>query len=220
MKAIETKYIPASDTKSSRIKATAEGGNSLTVGYPHELSGEAVHRYAAELLQKKMKWPGRMVGGGTKTGYAFCFVQSDDELWSALTVVLHRANITPHPHFESGNGAAELARLMDVLGVRFGTTSDPRSTYEIRAKNPTSAGHKKKRGKNPVTPAGMKNFGMLTNSQLNKLLASFPPGVDIYRGGDIIVTVKTPKGRELLSAAIIKPNTWHVRAVPGLIERK
>lgn len=49
MQAIITKYLPATNTKSSRVNATCARG-SLTVSYPHELSGDAIHDYAAGML--------------------------------------------------------------------------------------------------------------------------------------------------------------------------
>jgi hypothetical protein len=52
MQAIHSKYIPATNTLGSRIKATCERG-SITIDYPHELSGDAVHREAAlQLLER------------------------------------------------------------------------------------------------------------------------------------------------------------------------
>lgn len=74
MKAIETKYLPATNFKGSRIKAYAEGGNSITISYPYELSGEDVHRKAAETLQVKMNWPGELIGGGKADGNGYVFV--------------------------------------------------------------------------------------------------------------------------------------------------
>lgn len=49
MQAILTKYIPATNRLSSRIKATC-GRGKITVSYPHDLSGDACHIYAADLL--------------------------------------------------------------------------------------------------------------------------------------------------------------------------
>jgi hypothetical protein len=43
---IRTKYIPATDTTGSRIKATF-GGKTKSIPYPYELSGEEVHKKAA-----------------------------------------------------------------------------------------------------------------------------------------------------------------------------
>ena len=73
MKAIITKYHGATNTRGSRISASDEDGNRVSIPYPHELSGEAVHRKAAEALCEKMKWSKDFLGGGMKNGYAFVF---------------------------------------------------------------------------------------------------------------------------------------------------
>lgn len=75
MKAIVTKYLPCTSTRGSRIKASAEGTKSVTIPYPHELSGQEVHRAAAIELCKRNGWSTELVGGGLpdQTGYAFCF---------------------------------------------------------------------------------------------------------------------------------------------------
>lgn len=52
MQAIVTRYVPATNTKPSRIKASCARG-SVVVSYPHELSGEAVHSYGADSLVAK-----------------------------------------------------------------------------------------------------------------------------------------------------------------------
>lgn len=72
MKAIQTKYHGPTNTRGSRISAT-DGGNKVTIPYPHELSGELVHRKAAEALCAKMGWQGELVSGSLKTGYVFVF---------------------------------------------------------------------------------------------------------------------------------------------------
>jgi hypothetical protein len=76
MQAIITKYLPATNTKGSRIKATC-GAGSTTISYPHELSGQAVHRAAAEALIVKLRWDDReyggLLGGGLPDG-SYCFV--------------------------------------------------------------------------------------------------------------------------------------------------
>lgn len=76
MKAIGTKYLPATDYKGSRIKATDFDGNTLTISYPGELFGEDVHRKAAEGLRDKMGWAGDLVAGATDKGYVFVFVET------------------------------------------------------------------------------------------------------------------------------------------------
>lgn len=64
MQAIQTKYFGPTNTKGARIKATCAAG-SLTIPYPHELSGQAVHRKAAEALVAKLGWTdhGTLLGG-------------------------------------------------------------------------------------------------------------------------------------------------------------
>jgi len=62
MQAIQTKYLCPTDTKGARIKATCAAG-SLTIPYPHELSGQAVHRKAAEALAAKLNWHTPLLGG-------------------------------------------------------------------------------------------------------------------------------------------------------------
>ncbi len=49
MQAIQTRYMPATNFRGSRIKASCARG-SITVSYPHELSGDAVHVFAANQL--------------------------------------------------------------------------------------------------------------------------------------------------------------------------
>ena len=53
MQAIVTKYLPATNYRESRIRATCASG-AVTIPYPHELSGQAVHRAAAEALVAKL----------------------------------------------------------------------------------------------------------------------------------------------------------------------
>ena len=81
MKAILTKYRGATDTRGSRIIATAEGGDRphrLSIPYPHELSGAEVHAKAAIALRQKMGWKGSLVAGGLPDGsWAFCFTESE-----------------------------------------------------------------------------------------------------------------------------------------------
>ena len=76
MQAIHVKYLPATNYKESRIKATCAAG-SLTISYPHELSGQAVYRKAAEALAAKLEWAGPCYGdlhGGCLPDGTYCFV--------------------------------------------------------------------------------------------------------------------------------------------------
>ena len=75
MKAIETKYVPATNTKPSRIKAmTADRKISITIPYNHEGSVSDAHSEAAVALCHKLDWKGALVMGAlNETGYVFCF---------------------------------------------------------------------------------------------------------------------------------------------------
>lgn len=76
MTTITTKYIPASNRRGSRIKADAGMNRTVTISYPHELSGEAAHLEAALALCSKFDWHGKLVSGGMEKGYAFVFLES------------------------------------------------------------------------------------------------------------------------------------------------
>lgn len=52
MQAIHTKYFGPTNHKGSRIKATASRG-SITVSYPHDLSGDDVHTFAVKQLVER-----------------------------------------------------------------------------------------------------------------------------------------------------------------------
>jgi hypothetical protein len=49
MQSIQTKYLPATESKGSRIKATCER-DSIVIPYPHDLSGDECHREAVRHL--------------------------------------------------------------------------------------------------------------------------------------------------------------------------
>lgn len=75
MKAIITKYKGPTNTRGSRIYASDGDRNRVSIPYPYELSGEAVHREAAEALCRKMGWSTDLIGGGLKDGYCFVFAK-------------------------------------------------------------------------------------------------------------------------------------------------
>jgi len=56
MKKVVTKYIPATDTRGSRIMAKS-GLKTASIPYPHELSGEECHKAAAVALCNRHGWP-------------------------------------------------------------------------------------------------------------------------------------------------------------------
>lgn len=53
--AIVTKYLPATNYKPSRIKASCDAG-SITISYPHELKACDAHASAAIKLHHKLGW--------------------------------------------------------------------------------------------------------------------------------------------------------------------
>lgn len=85
MKAIQTKILPATNTKPTRIKASAEGVKSITVtrsaaedavrGLPNP--EEQVHQFAAGILAAVQDWPVEFKSVGLPDGsWAHCFVES------------------------------------------------------------------------------------------------------------------------------------------------
>jgi len=61
--AIVTKYHGATNTRGSRIVAKACGGVKVSIPYPHDLNGEAVHEAAALALMAKAGLKGKLVAG-------------------------------------------------------------------------------------------------------------------------------------------------------------
>lgn len=78
MRAIRVHYLPPTNTRGSRLKATA-GRCSVTVQYPDEASDEAAFAQAALALCAKFGWRGDLIGGGLETaggigeGWVFVF---------------------------------------------------------------------------------------------------------------------------------------------------
>jgi hypothetical protein len=83
MKSIRTRYYGPTNTRGSRIVADDGDGNRVTMPYPHELSGDEVHRVVAEALRQKMGWgltnAGALplVGGGYRGDMYWVFVTQD-----------------------------------------------------------------------------------------------------------------------------------------------
>lgn len=79
MQAIKTTYLPCTNSRGSRIRASCAAG-SVTIPYPHELSGQECHRKAASTLAARLGWSyGDLLGGCLPDGsYAFVF----DNQWA------------------------------------------------------------------------------------------------------------------------------------------
>lgn len=77
MIAIETKYLSATNTRGSRYVATTCNGQRLTRGADDALNSDANHLAVATALADKMNWlrdSMRLVGGSTRSGMVFVFV--------------------------------------------------------------------------------------------------------------------------------------------------
>lgn len=91
MQAIITRHLPATDKLGARIKATCERGN-LTLPWPHELSGDAVHRFAVqELCRRFLAEDVAKYGEASRTGSAWAapFVTAELGDGSRVHVGLH-----------------------------------------------------------------------------------------------------------------------------------
>ena len=73
MQAIVTRYLGPTNHRGARIKATCNACG-VTIPYPYELSGAAVHRAAADALMLKMGWQATLYCGGLPNG-GYAFVQ-------------------------------------------------------------------------------------------------------------------------------------------------
>lgn len=83
MQAIHTKYLPASNTKPSRIKATADNSFSVIVSFDHSFDGHLVHFQAVKALvaKHKLDWNvDNMCYGGSSDGKGYTFVFADSKV--------------------------------------------------------------------------------------------------------------------------------------------
>jgi len=83
MQAIHTKYIPASNVKGSRIRATSDNGHSAIVSYNDALNGHLVHFEAVKALviKHKLTWNiSNMCYGGSSDGKGYTFVFCDSKV--------------------------------------------------------------------------------------------------------------------------------------------
>lgn len=81
MRAIETKYHGATDTKGERYSASCNDLPRVYVGRDYELDEEENHRRAARRLLTKVGWSKLgLVGGNTKAGMAWVFCAGSDTI--------------------------------------------------------------------------------------------------------------------------------------------
>ena len=120
MKAIVTKYHGPTNFKGSRITASDEDGNRVTIGYPHELSGEDCHRKAAQALCDKMSWTGTLVGGSLKNGYVFTFGPSWHACCKASNRLADLVCSMYHPKNEQARKTWPTATWAEIIAAELG----------------------------------------------------------------------------------------------------
>ncbi len=74
MQAIITKYHGPTNTRGSRVSATAANGQRVFMGYDSAHTSEENHRIAAEKLCEKLDWHGKLASGSLKNGMVWVFV--------------------------------------------------------------------------------------------------------------------------------------------------
>lgn len=74
---ITTKYIGPTNFRGSRVKATASGGSTITLGWDDALNSDANHIAAANALMQKLGWDAnnRLIGGDAPKGCVFVLVE-------------------------------------------------------------------------------------------------------------------------------------------------
>jgi len=75
MKAIFTKFLPATNYKGAMIVAHDMDGNRKTIGYEYGVSSDDAHDLAVIALCAKMKWTGKLVRGGCKHGNVYLWLE-------------------------------------------------------------------------------------------------------------------------------------------------
>lgn len=89
--AITTKFMPATNTRGSRIKVSYAGGKKfIYVSWDHALNVEENHKAAARVLIKKLDWVDRnwYVGTCADSGYVFVQVPRLPEVAQYVTLTV------------------------------------------------------------------------------------------------------------------------------------
>lgn len=75
--AIETKFISPGNVRGSRVKAVADNGGSVTLGWNHAIDPIENHRAGALALSEKLGWNGKLIGGvlrSSRVSYSWVWV--------------------------------------------------------------------------------------------------------------------------------------------------
>lgn len=82
--AIVTKYIGPTNTRGSRVKATAAAG-TITLPWADNLNSEENHSAAARALANKFGWGGAWHGGGLPNNSGNVYVSSTTPVFCTLS---------------------------------------------------------------------------------------------------------------------------------------
>jgi len=78
MQAIQTKYLPATNYRPSRMVAiSGDGRHRMVISYDSAVHD--MHEFAAYSLMQKMNWPNRLVGGGLKNSEVWVMLPIGDD---------------------------------------------------------------------------------------------------------------------------------------------
>lgn len=74
MKAIKTKFVPATNYRGSRVSASDENGNRIIISWDHRLDALDNHRSAAQMLCNKMNWDNAFITGSLRHCYVHVMI--------------------------------------------------------------------------------------------------------------------------------------------------
>ena len=89
MKAIVTKYRGPGNVRGSRITASDNDGNRVTLSYDPAISSDENHIRAAVALCVKMNWHGTMAQGSLKNCEVFVFNEALDFLVDGILAQMY-----------------------------------------------------------------------------------------------------------------------------------
>lgn len=87
MKAIRTKYHGPGNVRGSRVSATDEDGNRVSVPYNHAAARYGSHDAAALELCRKMGWTGTLIRGSLGDGFVYVFDPREEGAEFAQVIV-------------------------------------------------------------------------------------------------------------------------------------
>ena len=81
LQSITTKFLPATNTRGSRVKAVAASGKQLLMAYDHGLNSDENHFQVARTLAEKLGWMDggfELVAGGYDKGMHCILIHRED----------------------------------------------------------------------------------------------------------------------------------------------